>query len=156
MISAVHPLLAEDLVRVLTEPKNALVKQYKKFFAYDDVELVFTRGRAHRRRGGRHLARDRARGLRSIIENALLDVMFELPGREDVTKCVVTRDTIERGTPPDAAHRGWRPQRRGRGRRQRLSLCGARRGGPEVPIPRDPRASTRAACTCGGPAPAPQ
>jgi len=100
VISAVHPLLEPDLIRVLTEPKNALVKQYKKFFAYDDVELVFTEdaltavaeAAIHRETG--------ARGLRSIIENALLDVMFELPGREDVTKCVVTRETIEHGAPP--------------------------------------------------------
>jgi ATP-dependent Clp protease ATP-binding subunit ClpX len=100
VISAVHPLLNKDLVRVLTEPKNALVKQYKKFFAFDDVELVFTddaliavADKAIERETG-------ARGLRSIIENALLDVMFELPSREDVTKCVVTRETIDNGVPP--------------------------------------------------------
>lgn len=100
VIAAVHPLKAEDLMRVLTEPKNALVKQYSKFFDYDNVELVFTDDallaiaeKAIDRETG-------ARGLRSIIENALLDVMFELPSREDVTKCVVTRDTIERGVSP--------------------------------------------------------
>ncbi|MCW2961986.1 MAG: clpX [Thermoleophilia bacterium] len=100
VISAVHPLLNKVLVRVLTEPKNALVKQYKKFFAFDDVELVFTddaliavADKAIERETG-------ARGLRSIIENALLDVMFELPSREDVTKCVVTRETIDNGIPP--------------------------------------------------------
>ena len=100
VISAVHPLLAPDLINILTEPKNALVKQFTKFFAYDDVELVFTEGaleaiaqKAIERETG-------ARGLRSIIENALLDVMFELPSREDVKKCVVTRDTIERDVRP--------------------------------------------------------
>ncbi|MCB0878635.1 MAG: AAA family ATPase, partial [Thermoleophilia bacterium] len=100
VISAVHPLKADDLVRVLTEPKNALVKQYKKFFAYDDVELVFTEDALTAVAEAAISRETGARGLRSIIENALLDVMFELPGREDVTKCVVTRDTIERGTPP--------------------------------------------------------
>jgi ATP-dependent Clp protease ATP-binding subunit ClpX len=100
VISAVHPLLEPDLINILTEPKNALVKQFTKFFAYDDVELVFTEGalsaiakKAIERETG-------ARGLRSIIEYALMDVMFELPSREDVKKCVVTHDTIERGVRP--------------------------------------------------------
>jgi ATP-dependent Clp protease ATP-binding subunit ClpX len=100
VISAVHPLVAPDLVRVLTEPKNALVKQYHKFFAYDNVELVFTDDALLAVAEAAITRETGARGLRSIIENALLDVMFELPGREDVTKCVVTRETIERGTPP--------------------------------------------------------
>src|SRR3954465_11444076 len=83
VISAVHQLQREDLVRILTEPKNALAKQYQRFFAYDGIELVFTEDAlwgisdaALRRETG-------ARGLRSIIENALLDVMFELPSRKD-------------------------------------------------------------------------
>src|SRR6476661_3828414 len=100
VISAVHPLKAPDLVRVLTEPKNALVKQYKKFFAYDDVELVFTDDALIAVAEAAISRETGARGLRSIIENALLDVMFELPSREDVTKCVVTRETIENGIPP--------------------------------------------------------
>jgi ATP-dependent Clp protease ATP-binding subunit ClpX len=87
-------------VRVLTEPKNALIKQYKKFFAYDDVELVFTDDALIAVAEAAIMRETGARGLRSIIENALLNVMFELPGREDVTKCVVTRETIERGVPP--------------------------------------------------------
>jgi len=75
-------------------------KQYNRFFQYDNVELVFTAGALS---AIAQLAIERqtgARGLRSIIENALLDVMFELPGREDVTKCVVTRETIERHQAP--------------------------------------------------------
>jgi len=108
VISAVHPLLAPDLVRVLTEPKNALVKQYKKFFAYDNVELVFTEDALLAVAEAAISRETGARGLRSIIENALLDVMFELPSREDVTKCVVTRDTIERGTPPTLLTEGGR------------------------------------------------
>ena len=108
VISAVHPLLAEDLVRVLTEPKNALVKQYKKFFAYDNVELVFTDD-ALTAVAEKAIGRETgARGLRSIIENALLDVMFELPSREDVTKCVVTRETIDNRMPPTLLTEGGR------------------------------------------------
>src|SRR5215211_6425696 len=94
VISAVHQLQREDLVQILVEPKNALVKQYQRFFNYDTIELVFTddalweiSDKALERETG-------ARGLRSIIEHALLDVMFELPSRRDVSKCVITKETI--------------------------------------------------------------
>ncbi len=100
VISAVHQLTREDLVQILIEPKNALVKQYQRFFAYDTVELVFTddglweiSDKALERETG-------ARGLRSIIEDALLDVMFELPSRSDVSKCVITKETISKGLKP--------------------------------------------------------
>ncbi|HEU6444761.1 MAG TPA: ATP-dependent Clp protease ATP-binding subunit ClpX [Gaiellaceae bacterium] len=100
VVSAVHQLQREDLVQILVEPKNALVKQYQRFFGYDSIELVFTddalwsiADRALERETG-------ARGLRSIIENALLDVMFELPSRKDVSKCVITKETIDRGLKP--------------------------------------------------------
>src|SRR5207247_3594292 len=100
VVSAVHQLTREDLVQILLEPKNALVKQYQRFFNYDSVELVFTEDalwsiadKALERETG-------ARGLRSIIENALLDVMFELPSRKDVSKCVITKETIEKGLKP--------------------------------------------------------
>jgi ATP-dependent Clp protease ATP-binding subunit ClpX len=96
----VHQLRREDLVQILTEPKNALVKQYQRFFGYDSVELVFTddalweiSDKALERETG-------ARGLRSIIEGALLDVMFELPSRRDVTKCVITKECIAQGIRP--------------------------------------------------------
>src|ERR671926_280758 len=100
VISAVHQLRREDLVQILTEPKNALVKQYDRFFGYDGIELVFTddalweiADKALERETG-------ARGLRSIIEGALLDVMFELPSRRDVSKCVITKETINQGIRP--------------------------------------------------------
>src|SRR5436190_1444768 len=100
VISAVHQLLREDLVQILMEPKNALVKQYQRFFGYDSIELVFTddalweiADKALERETG-------ARGLRSIIETALLDVMFELPSRRDVSKCVITQETILKGLKP--------------------------------------------------------
>src|ERR1700758_960480 len=100
VVSAVHQLLKEDLVQILTEPKNALTKQYQRFFNYDDIDLVFT-DEALWSIADRALERETgARGLRSIIENALLDVMFELPSRKDVSKCVITKETIERGLKP--------------------------------------------------------
>jgi ATP-dependent Clp protease ATP-binding subunit ClpX len=100
VVSAVHQLQREDLVQILTEPKNALVKQYQRFFAYDSIELVFTE-EALWEIADKALERETgARGLRSIIEGALLDVMFELPSRKDVVKCAITRETIDRGLKP--------------------------------------------------------
>src|SRR6188768_483396 len=100
VVSAVHQLRRDDLVRILTEPKNALVRQYQRFFGYDTIELVFTDD-ALWEIADKALARETgARGLRSIIEGALLDVMFELPSRRDVSKCVITRETIAKGLNP--------------------------------------------------------
>jgi len=100
VVSAVHQLSKDDLIQILTEPRNALTRQFKRFFDYDDIELVFAEDsldaiaeRALERETG-------ARGLRTILEDALRDVQFELPSRRDVTKCVVTRETIEQGRPP--------------------------------------------------------
>jgi ATP-dependent Clp protease ATP-binding subunit ClpX len=100
VISAVHQLRREDLVQILTEPKNALSRQYQRFFAYDNIELVFTDDGLWEI-ADKALARETgARGLRSIIEGALLDVMFELPSRRDVTKCVITKECIAQGIRP--------------------------------------------------------
>lgn len=100
VISAVHQLTRGDLIEILTEPKNALTKQYQRFFSFDDTELVFA-DESLEAIAEKALERDTgARGLRSIIEAALMDVMFELPSRDDVERCVVTRETIERGLPP--------------------------------------------------------
>ena len=100
VVSAVHQLTKENLVEILTEPKNALVRQYQRFFGYDSIELVVTDD-ALWEIADHALARETgARGLRSIIELALLDVMFELPSRTDVTKCVLTKETISRGLMP--------------------------------------------------------
>jgi ATP-dependent Clp protease ATP-binding subunit ClpX len=108
VVSAVHQLTREDLVRILTEPKNALVKQYQRFFGYDSVELVFTE-EALWEIAEKALDRETgARGLRSIIEAALLDVMFELPSRRDVSKCVITKETISKGLRPTLVTTGGR------------------------------------------------
>jgi len=108
VVSAVHQLTREDLVQILLEPKNALVKQYQRFFNYDSVDLVFTDD-ALWQIADRALERETgARGLRSIIEHALLDVMFELPSRKDVSKCVITKETIERNVRPTLVTSGGR------------------------------------------------
>ena len=116
VVSHVHQLQREDLVQILTEPKNALVKQYQRFFNYDSIELVFTED-ALWEISDHALERETgARGLRSIIEGALLDVMFELPSRKDVSKCVITKETISKGSEADARHLGRRRVRRARRR----------------------------------------
>ncbi|HEV7882233.1 MAG TPA: AAA family ATPase, partial [Solirubrobacteraceae bacterium] len=100
VVSAVHQLTRDDLITILTEPRNALVKQFQRFFSFDGIELVFSDDalvsvaeKALKRETG-------ARGLRSIIEETLLEVQFELPSRRDVKKCVVTKETIEKGLSP--------------------------------------------------------
>ena len=100
VMSAIHQLSREELIRILTEPRNALVKQFHRFFSFDGIELVFSDDalvavaeKALERETG-------ARGLRSILEEVLLDVQFELPSRRDVKKCVVTRETVEKGLTP--------------------------------------------------------
>ena len=100
VMAAIHQLSREDLITILTEPKNALTRQFMRFFEFDDIELVFAEDslgaiadRALERETG-------ARGLRSILEETLLDVQFELPSRRDVRKCVVTKETIAEGRTP--------------------------------------------------------
>jgi ATP-dependent Clp protease ATP-binding subunit ClpX len=100
VMSAIHQLSRDELMRILTEPRNALVKQFQRFFQFDGIELVFSED-ALSAIADRALERETgARGLRSIIEEVLLEVQFELPSRRDVRKCVVTRETIEKATPP--------------------------------------------------------
>ena len=99
-MSAVHQLSREDLITILTEPRNALVKQFQRFFQFDGIELVFSDD-ALASVAALALERETgARGLRSIIEEVLLEVQFELPSRRDVKKCVVTKETIEKGITP--------------------------------------------------------
>ncbi len=100
VISTLRLLGEEDLVRILTEPKNALVRQYRQFFRYDKVDLTFT---DEALTAVAELALERgtgARGLRSILETALLPTMYELPSRSDVAKCVVDADTVKDGVQP--------------------------------------------------------
>ena len=100
VICNVHQLRKEDLVAILSEPKNALTKQYKKFFAYDGVDLIFAKDALDSIADHALKLETGARGLRSIIESALTNVMFELPSRRDVSKCVVTREVIEKKIDP--------------------------------------------------------
>ena len=93
-------LTADDLVRILTEPKNAITKQFQRFLGLDKVDLVFTEG-ALRATAEQALARKTgARALRTIVEEALLEVMYDIPERTEVRKCIITEETIRDGRPP--------------------------------------------------------
>ncbi len=103
VIVALQPLELEDLVRIMVEPKNALIKQYEHLLSLDNVELVFESA-ALQAAAEMAIERDTgARGLRSIIETCLLDVMFEVPSRQDITK-VVINDSIIRGEEKPRIH----------------------------------------------------
>jgi ATP-dependent Clp protease ATP-binding subunit ClpX len=100
VVVSLEALDKQALMRILVEPRNAITKQYGKFLALDKVELVFTEDaleaaaeRALRYKTG-------ARGLRTLIEEILLDVMYEIPSRSDVRKCVISADTIIQGKSP--------------------------------------------------------
>jgi ATP-dependent Clp protease ATP-binding subunit ClpX len=87
-------------VRVLTEPKNAVTRQFQKFLSLDKVDLAFTPGAL---RAAAEVALDRktgARALRSIVEESLLEVMYDIPQRADVRRCIITEETIRQGRAP--------------------------------------------------------
>ncbi|AXQ78803.1 ATP-dependent Clp protease ATP-binding subunit ClpX [Streptococcus chenjunshii] len=95
VVAALEELTADDLVRILTEPRNALVKQYQTLMSYDGVELDFDEAalkaianKAIERKTG-------ARGLRSIIEETMLDIMFEIPSQEEVSKVRITKEAVD-------------------------------------------------------------
>ncbi len=100
VVAVLEELEESALVRILREPKNALVKQYQKLFACEQVDLRFTEGslalvarEALARRSG-------ARGLRAVLEEVMLDIMYDLPSRKDVVRCVIDEDVIRRVAPP--------------------------------------------------------
>ncbi len=100
VVATLDELNEEALIDILTKPKNALIKQYEKLFEFEDVRLRFSEGalrsvasQALRRKSG-------ARGLRSILENVMLDLMYEIPSRDDVEECVINEEAIEQGSKP--------------------------------------------------------
>ena len=101
VVASFHELSEDDMVRVLTGPKNAIVKQYQKYFSMDGIELSFTDealreiARAARKR------KTGARALRSIIEDIMLDVMYDVPSDDDVVRCVVTDEVARKKIPVD-------------------------------------------------------
>jgi ATP-dependent Clp protease ATP-binding subunit ClpX len=100
MLVSLDALDHDTLVRILTEPKNAVIKQYQKFFSLDKVELSFTDDAVAAVAERALKLKTGARGLRSTIEETLLDVMYNIPSMENVRRCVVTADVIEGTRPP--------------------------------------------------------
>jgi len=93
-------LSRDDLMRVLTEPKNAVTKQFERFLQLDKVELVFTPGAIEASADLALARKTGARALRSIVEESLLDVMYDIPERADVRKCIITEEVIREGRAP--------------------------------------------------------
>ena len=101
VIATLHQLDKEALIQILTEPKNSLIKQYKKLFEFDNVELEFQKEALE---GIVSKAIDRntgARGLRSIIEEVMRDIMFEVPSNPKIEKCIITKETVEDKQKPE-------------------------------------------------------
>jgi ATP-dependent Clp protease ATP-binding subunit ClpX len=115
----------EALMRILREPKNAILKQYQKLFSYDRVELNYDDD-AVEAIADKAVARGTgARGLRSIMEKTMMDVMYEIPSDETIVSCTITKDSVENGAPPRIEH------------------------GEKPPLPAAPKASKTASKTGG-------
>ena len=100
VIASLEQLDEDALIEILTKPKNALVKQYQKMLELDDVELEFEED-ALREIAKKAIERKTgARGFRSIIEGIMLDVMFDLPSRDDISKCIITKETVYENSDP--------------------------------------------------------
>jgi len=101
IVVSLDELRKEDLIRIITEPKNAIVKQYKASMAYDDVELEFTEGAIDAIAETAIKQKTGARGLRTIVERLMTDIMFEIPSMEGSKKVVITQNTVEKSEPPE-------------------------------------------------------
>ena len=100
MIVSLRELTEEALVRIMREPKNSLIRQYQELFRMDGVELEIQDDAVNAIANKAIELHTGARGLRGIFEKMMTDIMFELPSRDDVTKCIITKDTVENGAEP--------------------------------------------------------
>ena len=112
IVATLRDLDKQALIKILVEPKNSLVRQYQKLFEIDGVELVFKQEaleaiveKAIERKTG-------ARGLRSIIEEIMRDIMFEIPSNPNIEKCIITRETVLNGTGPETVLSENKPNRK--------------------------------------------
>ena len=121
VMTHVHNLDKQALVDILTKPKNALVKQYRKFFEFDNVELEFNDESLGAISDQAMLRGTGARGLRAIMEEVLLGVMYDLPSRKDVRKCVIDRQVVMEGVNPTLVPKGEAASRPTRPRRERTA-----------------------------------
>jgi ATP-dependent Clp protease ATP-binding subunit ClpX len=100
VLATLEELDETALVDILTKPKNAIVKQYQKLFEFENVRLRFTDGALRAVSRQALIRKSGARGLRAILENAMLELMYDTPSRDDVEECVVGEETIEQGAAP--------------------------------------------------------
>ncbi|MFM7951377.1 MAG: ATP-dependent Clp protease ATP-binding subunit ClpX [Acidimicrobiaceae bacterium] len=114
MIGAVHSLDRSALMKILTEPKNALLKQYQKFFEFEDVELEFATEALEAVADQALVRGTGARGLRAILEEVLLETMYDLPGRKDVAKVVIDVNAVNKVSAPTLVNRSTRVTRQRR------------------------------------------
>jgi ATP-dependent Clp protease ATP-binding subunit ClpX len=115
----VHNLDKQALIDILTVPKNALIKQFKKFFEFDGVELVFNDDALGAIADQAILRGTGARGLRAILEEVLLGVMYDLPSQKDVRKCMIDSDVVLKGVNPTLIPKAERAQAQVRARKER-------------------------------------
>ena len=99
VITSLEPLTKEDLVKILVEPKNSITRQYEKLLAIEGVKLTFEKAALEALAQKAFEKGTGARGLRAIIEQMMVDIMFDLPSRTDVAECIITADTVESGVP---------------------------------------------------------
>jgi ATP-dependent Clp protease ATP-binding subunit ClpX len=100
VVATLDALSEGALIDILTTPKNALVKQYEKLFEFEEVRLRFSEGALRAVARQAHLRKSGARGLRSILEKVMLDLMYDIPSRNDVEECVINEEVIEQGAKP--------------------------------------------------------
>jgi ATP-dependent Clp protease ATP-binding subunit ClpX len=100
MIASLKPLDEKSMLRILTEPKNAIVKQFKKLFMMEGVELEFEKAALKLIVKKAMVRKTGARALRSIVESTLLDIMYDLPSKTNIEKCLITKNTVETGEDP--------------------------------------------------------
>ncbi|HTM58509.1 MAG TPA: ATP-dependent Clp protease ATP-binding subunit ClpX, partial [Candidatus Udaeobacter sp.] len=112
VVGTLDSLDETSLVSILTEPKNAITKQYQKFFEMEGVKLDFTEDALHAIAQQAIKRGTGARGLRAVIEESMLDVMYDIPSRSDVIGCTISRECVMGGAPPLLTYRGEREKRR--------------------------------------------
>jgi ATP-dependent Clp protease ATP-binding subunit ClpX len=106
VIATLDDLDESTLIRILVEPKDAIIKQYKKLFALENVTLKFTDGALHAVAKLSMERKSGARGLRSILENTMLEVMYDIPSQSDIKECVISEDVVLKKEKPILIYEG--------------------------------------------------
>ena len=105
VIAVLEELDREALIKILTEPKNALLKQYSKIFSFEEVELEFT-GDAIKEIANKSFERESgARGLRAVMEKLMVDLMYDVPSQENIAKIIITKEVVTEGKSPELIYR---------------------------------------------------